>query len=75
MISCQPIPRGARRRAVALAAGVVLADQTTKLAAELLSGGHRHGPLVPLRNPRFPSAWPPPRAPSCCSPWPPASRS
>jgi lipoprotein signal peptidase len=48
-----PIPPGARRRSVALAAVVVLADQATKLAAELLSHGQRHGPLVPLRNPRF----------------------
>jgi lipoprotein signal peptidase len=48
----QPI-RPAWRRGVALAAGVVLADQATKLAAELLAGRHRYGPLVPLRNPRF----------------------
>jgi signal peptidase II len=49
----QPIRPAAWRRGVALAAGVVLADQATKLAAELLSGGQRHGPLVPLRNPRL----------------------
>jgi lipoprotein signal peptidase len=30
-----------------------VADQATKLAAELLAGGQRHGLLVPLRNPRF----------------------
>jgi lipoprotein signal peptidase len=36
-----------------LAAGVILVDQATKLAAGLLSGGHRHGPLIPVRNPRF----------------------
>jgi signal peptidase II len=45
--------RPARRPGVAPAAGVVLADQATKLAAELLAGGQRHGPLVPLRNPSF----------------------
>jgi lipoprotein signal peptidase len=48
----QPI-RPAWRRGVALAVGVILADQATKLAAELLAGGQRHGVLVPLRNPRF----------------------
>jgi lipoprotein signal peptidase len=48
----QPI-RPAWRRGVALAAGVVLADQATKLAADLLADGQRYGVLVPLRNPRF----------------------
>jgi lipoprotein signal peptidase len=32
---------------------MVLVDQATKLAAEWLSGGQRHGPLVTLRNPGF----------------------
>jgi signal peptidase II len=49
----QPIPPAARRRSIALTAGVVLVDQVTKLAAELLSEGQRHGPLVPVRNPGF----------------------
>jgi lipoprotein signal peptidase len=49
----QPTPPAARRRRLALAAGVILVDQATKLAAELLSSGHRHGLLVPVRNPRF----------------------
>jgi lipoprotein signal peptidase len=49
----QPIRQAVRRRSIALAASVVLADQATKLAADLLSGGQRHGPLVPVRNPRF----------------------
>jgi lipoprotein signal peptidase len=31
----------------------MVADQVTKLAAELLARGQRHGLLVPLRNPRF----------------------
>ena len=48
-----PIPSAARSRSVLVAAGVIVADQATKLAAELLSGGQRHGPLVPVRNPRF----------------------
>jgi lipoprotein signal peptidase len=52
-LTTQQPTRPAWRRGVALAAGVVLADQATKLAAELLAGGQRHGPLVPLRNPRF----------------------
>jgi signal peptidase II len=43
----------ARRRSVLLAGAVVLADQATKLAAELLAGGQRHGPFVPMRNPSF----------------------
>jgi len=49
----RPTPPAAPRRGVALAAWVVLADQATKLAAELLARGQRHGLLVPLRNPRF----------------------
>jgi lipoprotein signal peptidase len=49
----QVSPPAVRRQSVALAAGVLAADQATKLAAELLSGGQRHGPLVPLRNPGF----------------------
>jgi lipoprotein signal peptidase len=49
----QPTPPAARRRHLALVAGVILVDQATKLAAELLSGGHRHGLLVPVRNPGF----------------------
>ena len=53
MTTRQPTPPAARRRRLALAAGVILVDQATKLAAELLSGGHRHGPLAPVRNPRF----------------------
>jgi signal peptidase II len=48
-----PIPSVARNRSLLLAAGVILADQATKLAAELLAGGQRHGPLVPVRNPHF----------------------
>ena len=52
MATHQP-PRPAWRRSVVVAAGVVVADQATKLAAELLAGGQRHGPLVPLRNPSF----------------------
>jgi lipoprotein signal peptidase len=48
-----PIPSAARNRSLLLGAGVILADQTTKLAAELLAGGQRHGPLVPVRNPHF----------------------
>jgi signal peptidase II len=47
------IPTAVRRQSVALTAGVVLVDQVTKLAAELLSDGQRHGPLVPMRNPGF----------------------
>jgi lipoprotein signal peptidase len=45
--------RPARRRSVTLAVAVVLADQVAKLAAEQFAGGHRHGPVVPLRNPSF----------------------
>ena len=48
-----PSPAAARNRSLWLAAGVVLADQATKLAAELLAAGQPHGPLVPLRNSRF----------------------
>jgi lipoprotein signal peptidase len=47
------IPSAARNRSPLLAAGVILADQVTKLAAELLASGQRHGLLVPVRNPRF----------------------
>jgi signal peptidase II len=49
----QPLRPPAWRRSVALAAAVVLVDQATKLAVELLAGGQRHGPLVPLRNPHL----------------------
>jgi signal peptidase II len=52
MTTRQPT-RPARRRSVTLAVAVVLADQASKLAAELLASGHRHGPVVPLRNPNF----------------------
>jgi lipoprotein signal peptidase len=48
-----PIPSAPRNRSLLLAAGVLLTDQATKLGAEVLSGGRRYGPLVPLRNPRF----------------------
>jgi lipoprotein signal peptidase len=48
-----PIPAAARHRSLLLAAGVILADQATKLGAELLASGQRHGPLVPVRNPHF----------------------
>jgi signal peptidase II len=51
--ACQPIRRGVRCRSVLLGGAMVLVDQATKLAAEWLSGGQRHGPLVPLRNPGF----------------------
>ena len=48
-----PIPTAARTRSVWLAAAVVVADQVTKLASELLASGQRHGRLVPVRNPHF----------------------
>ena len=53
MTARKPIRPAAQRRGVTLAVGVVLADQASKLAAELLAGGRRHGPVVPLRNPSF----------------------
>jgi lipoprotein signal peptidase len=49
----RPTLPAAPHRGVALAAFVILADQASKLAAELLAGGRRHGPIVPLRNPSF----------------------
>ena len=53
MTTRQPTRPAAPRRSVTLAAWVVLADQASKLVAELLARGQRHGPLVPLRNPGF----------------------
>jgi lipoprotein signal peptidase len=53
MTTHQPTAPAVRRQSVTLTAGVLAADQASKLAAELLSDGQRHGPLVPMRNPGF----------------------
>jgi signal peptidase II len=50
----RPVVPAPPRRSVALAAAVVVVDQTTKVAADLLGHWRRHGPpVVPLRNPRL----------------------
>jgi Signal peptidase (SPase) II len=52
-VTRRPTPPAAHRHTLPLAECVVLADQAAKLAAERLAAGHRHGLVVPLRNPRF----------------------
>lgn len=53
MHSSAPTRGPAQRRSATLALLVVGADQATKLSVGLLTGGHRHGLLVPVRNADF----------------------